>query len=58
MKPTPKEPIIEMKKTSLKLPQPLWRAAHVLALDSNREFQEIVATALAEYLDKQKGGKK
>lgn len=45
-----------MKKTSLKLPQVLWRDAHVLALDTGREFQEIVATALAEYLRRQKGG--
>ena len=49
------EPEAVMKKTSLKIPQPLWREAHVLALDTGREFQEIVATALAEYLRRQKG---
>jgi hypothetical protein len=47
---------VAMKKTSIKLPQPLWREAHVLALDTSREFQEIVATALAEYLKRQHGG--
>jgi len=51
-----KESETVMKKTSLKIPQPLWREAHVLALDSGRDFQEIVATALAEYLRRQRGG--
>lgn len=45
-----------MKKTSLKLPQALWREARMHALDTGREFQELVATALAEYLKHQKGG--
>lgn len=45
-----------MKKTSLKLPQTLWLEARTHALNTGREFQELVATALAEYLKRQKGG--
>jgi hypothetical protein len=41
---------IEMVKTSLKLPKKLWREAHIRALDEHREFQEIVADALAAFL--------
>jgi len=38
-------------KTSLKLPQHLWRAAHIRALDDHCEFQQIVARALGAYLE-------
>ena len=41
---------VEMVKTSLKLPKKLWREAHIRALDEHREFQEIVADALAAFL--------
>jgi hypothetical protein len=50
-----KEPAEPMKKTTIRLPQKIWRDAHVLALDTGREFQEIVATALSEYLGQSKG---
>jgi len=47
-----------MKKTSIKLPHTVWREAQILAIDTDREFQEIVATALAEYLKRQKEAKR
>ena len=43
-------------KTSIKLPRPLWRAAHIRALDEGTELQIIVARALKAYL--KKGGRK
>lgn len=50
---------VEMVKTSLKLPKKLWREAHIVALDDDRELQEIVATALETYLaGRREGGKK
>jgi hypothetical protein len=41
---------IEMVKTSTRLPKSLWREAHIRAMDEGRDFQEIVASALAAYL--------
>jgi hypothetical protein len=41
---------IEMVKTTARLPKALWREAHIRALDEGRDFQDIVASALAAYL--------
>ncbi len=37
-------------KCTVRLPEPLWRAARIRALDEHREFQIIVAEALELYL--------
>jgi hypothetical protein len=42
-----KEP---MMKTSLSLPENLWRAAKIRALDERAELQEVIARALELYL--------
>jgi hypothetical protein len=43
-----------MVKTSLKLPEALWKAARIRAIEMNLEAQELVAHALEQYL--RKGG--
>lgn len=45
-----------MKKTTVKLPQHLWRAAQIRAIDEDRDFQDVVAAALELYLKKPVGG--
>lgn len=37
-------------KTSLRLPEEVWRAAKVQALDERRDFQDVVADALRAYV--------
>jgi hypothetical protein len=39
-----------MKKTSLELPEPLWRAAQIRALDEGTSFKQIIVQALQSYL--------
>jgi hypothetical protein len=54
-----KDPKPELVKTTIKLPKTLWREARIRALDEDKDFQEIVASALAAYLKtplKRKGG--
>ena len=41
-----------VKKTTIRLPEPLWREARKRALDEGRDFQDLVETALSEYLRK------
>jgi plasmid stability protein len=40
----------EMRKTSLSLPEPLWRRARVRAAQEDRDLQDVVADALTLYL--------
>ena len=40
----------EMVKTTMRLPKALWRDARIRALDEDRDFQEIVVSALEAYL--------
>jgi hypothetical protein len=40
----------DVVKTSLALPRPLWKAAHVRALDDNRDLQDVIVAALEAYL--------
>ncbi len=47
---------VSTTKTSIEIPDGLWRAAKIRALDEKRNFQEVVAEALAEYLKKPKKG--
>jgi len=53
-KPTRKEPEAKYVKTSLRLPEDLWREAHIRALDERTDMQVIVTRALEAYL--RKGG--
>lgn len=39
-----------MKKTSLELPEPLWRAAQIRALDEHTSLKQIMVNALQAYL--------
>ena len=40
----------ETRKTSIRLPQELWRAAHIRALDEGRDLQDVMTSALQTYL--------
>lgn len=47
-----------LKRTSLGLPEKLWRAVKIRAIHEGRDAQEIVAEALEDYLRRaKKGGK-
>ena len=39
-----------MRKTSLAIPEHLWKAAHIRALDEDADLQDIIAKALELYL--------
>ena len=39
-----------MVKTTLRVPEPVWRAARIRALEERRPFQEVLADALTLYL--------
>jgi hypothetical protein len=56
--PRTKEPS-EMVKCTLRLPRAVWREAKIRAMDESRDFQDIVADALAAYLKaaRPRGGK-
>ena len=46
-------------KTTVEIPEDLWKGAKMLAVEERRSFQEIVTAALEEYLQRRKkGGKK
>ncbi len=46
-------------KTSIEIPEEVWRAAKIRAMDEKKNFQDIVAEALREFLRKpRKGGGK
>jgi hypothetical protein len=47
---------VKRMKTSIEIPEDVWRAAKIRAMDEKKNFQDIVAEALREYLRKQKKG--
>ena len=51
-----KMPKEKMTRTSLRLPESLWKAARIKSIEDGIDAQEIVARALAAYL--RKGGAK
>jgi hypothetical protein len=52
---TPKEkPMVKRVKTSLSLPEELWKSARIRALQDGMDAQDLVARALEAYL--RKGG--
>ena len=49
---------VKTVKTSIEIPEEIWRAAKIRAMDEKKNFQDVVAEALREYLKKpKKGGK-
>ena len=46
-----------MVKTSLRLPEALWKRTKIRAIEMNVEAQQIVRLALEEFLKKGGGGK-
>ncbi len=47
---------VKTLKTSVEIPEDVWRAAKIRAMDEKRNFQDIVAEALREFLKKGKKG--
>jgi hypothetical protein len=47
-----KEQAVEMVKCSLKLPRAVWRESKIRALDTDRDWQSLVAEAIQFYLDR------
>jgi predicted transcriptional regulator len=51
--------VVKRVKTTVEIPEEVWKAAKVLAVEERRSFQEVVTAALEEYLQRRKkGGKK
>lgn len=48
--------VTDVKRTSISLPDKLWRAVRTKAINEGRNAQELVAEALEDYLRKQKKG--
>jgi hypothetical protein len=46
----------KIRKTSIELPDALWRAAKIRAMDDHTDFKSVVIAALEAYLSK-KGGR-
>ncbi len=53
---TPRKDTEQNVKTTIDLPQALWRAAKVRAMDERRDLRFIVIEALRAYLRTPKGG--
>lgn len=49
---------VRTTKTSIEIPEELWRAAKIRAMDERRNFQDIVAEALRDFLKRSKKGGK
>lgn len=47
---------VRTTKTSIEIPEEIWRAAKIRAMDEKKNFQDIVAEALDEFLKKPKRG--
>jgi len=47
---------VKTVKTSIEIPEDVWRAAKIRAMDEKKNFQDVVAEALRDYLKKQKKG--
>jgi hypothetical protein len=43
-------------KTSIEIPEELWRAAKIRAMNERKNFQDVVAEALREFLKRSKKG--
>ena len=47
---------VKTVKTSVEIPEDVWRAAKIRAMDEKKNFQDIVAEALKEFLKRSKRG--
>ncbi len=47
----------KMIKTTLRLPEELWKRVRMHSIEADRDAQDIVADALEQYLKQQKGGR-
>ena len=47
---------VRTMKTSIEIPEDVWRAAKIRAMDEKKNFQDIVAEALREFLKRSKKG--
>jgi hypothetical protein len=45
-----------MVKTTMKLPETIWRATRIRAIEEGRDAQDLVADALTAYLSASKKG--
>jgi hypothetical protein len=45
-----------MTKTTIRLPDPLWKQTRIRALEEGRDAQDLVADALTAYLSARKKG--
>jgi hypothetical protein len=45
-------------KTSLEIPEEVWKAAKIRAMDEKKNFQDIVTEALQDFLKRPKRGPK
>jgi metal-responsive CopG/Arc/MetJ family transcriptional regulator len=45
-------------KTSVEIPDDLWKAAKHFAIEQGIDLRDVIVKALEEYLKKAKGGKK
>jgi hypothetical protein len=55
-RPTRFEEGVTTVKTSIEIPEELWRAAKIRAVEQRKNFQDVVAEALREFLKKPKKG--
>jgi hypothetical protein len=45
---------VSITRTTIQLPEDLWKAAKFLAVEERTNFQDVVAAALREYLKRKK----
>lgn len=55
--PKPKQDPLEIVKTTIRVPQPLWDAVRRRAIDERSSAQEIIERALTDYLKKPRSRK-
>ncbi len=49
---------VKTVNTNVEIPEEIWRAAKIRAMDEKRNLQDVIAEALGDYLKKpKKGGK-
>jgi metal-responsive CopG/Arc/MetJ family transcriptional regulator len=49
---------VRITRTTIQLPEDLWKAVKFLAVEERTNFQDVVAAALREYLKRRKKGGK
>lgn len=49
---------VETVRTSIEIPEELWKAAKFRAVEEKKNLQDVIADALRVYLKAKKGGRK